>query len=88
MFNLANYTIFIPRVASACVKIGLDPRAAVMGVLMASCVSIMTPMAAPCQIMIMEPGGYKLKDYLKCGTPLAIIIAIVSIFMLPMMFPF
>ena len=38
--------------------------------------------------MIMEPGGYKLKDYLKCGTPLAIIIAIVSIFMLPMMFPF
>ena len=51
-------------------------------------VSIMTPMAAPCQIMIMEPGGYKLKDYLKCGTPLAIIIAIVSIFMLPMMFPF
>ena len=88
MSNLATYTIFIPLVASACVKIGLDPRAAVMGVLMASCVSIMTPMAAPCQIMIMEPGGYKLKDYLKCGTPLAIIIAIVSIFMLPMMFPF
>ena len=48
----------------------------------------MTPMAAPCQIMIMEPGGYKLKDYLKCGTPLAIVIAIMSIFLLPVMFPF
>ena len=88
MSNLATYTIFSPLVASACVKIGIDPRAAVMGVLTASCVSIMTPMAAPCQIMIMEPGGYKLKDYLKCGTPLAIVIAIMSIFLLPVMFPF
>ena len=88
MSNLATYTIFIPLVASACVKIGIDPRAAVMGVLTASCVSIMTPMAAPCPILIMEPGGYKLKDYLKCGTPLAIVIAIMSIFLLPVMFPF
>lgn len=88
MSNLATYTIFIPLVASACVKIGVDPRAAVMGVLIASCVSIMTPMAAPCQIMIMEPGGYTIKDYLKCGTPLAIVIAVMSIFLLPLMFPF
>ena len=57
-------------------KIGIDPRAAVVGVLTASCISIMTPMAAPCQIMIIEPGGYTLKDYLKCGTPLAVILAI------------
>ena len=88
MSNLATYTIFIPLVASACVKIGVDPRAAVMGVLIASCVSIMTPMAATCQIMIMEPGGYTIKDYLKCGTPLAIVIAVMSIFLLPVMFPF
>lgn len=88
MSNLATVTIFIPLVAAACVKIGVDPRAAVMGVLIASCTSILTPMAAPCQIMIMGPGGYKLKDYLKCGTPLAVIITIVCIFTLPMMFPF
>ena len=46
-------------------------RAAVMGVLTASCVSIMTPIAAPCQIMIMEPGGYKLKDYVTYSHHLA-----------------
>ena len=74
-------------VTSACIKIGVDPRAAVVGVLTASCISIMTPMAAPCQIMIIEPGGYKLKDYLKCGTPLAIILAIMTIFLMPLMFP-
>ena len=88
MSNLATVTIFIPLVAAACVKIGVDPRAAVMGVLIASCTSILTPMAAPCQIMIMGPGGYSLKDYLKCGTPLAVMITIVCIFTLPIMFPF
>lgn len=87
MSNLATLTIFIPLVTSACIKIGVDPRAAVVGVLTASCISIMTPMAVPCQIMIIEPGGYKLKDYLKCGTPLAIILAIMTIFLMPLMFP-
>ena len=87
MSNLATLTIFIPLVTSACIKIGVDPRAAVVGVLTASCISIMTPMAAPCQIMIIEPGGYKLKDHLKCGTPLAIILAIMTIFLMPIMFP-
>lgn len=88
MSNLATVTIFIPLVATACVKLGVDPRAAVIGVLTASCTSIMTPMAAPCQIMIMGPGGYGLKDYLKCGTPLVILITIASIIIFPIMFPF
>ena len=88
MSNLATLTIFIPLVTSACLKMGIDPRAAVVGVLTASCISIMTPMAAPCQIMIMEPGGYTFKDYLKCGTPLALILAMMTIFLMPLMFPF
>ena len=88
MSNLATLTIFIPLVTSACIKIGVDPRAAVVGVLTASCISIMTPMAAPCQIMIIEPGGYTLKDYLKCGTPLALILIVVSVFFLPTLYPF
>ena len=86
--NLATLTIFIPLVTSACLKMGIDPRAAVVGVLTASCISIMTPMAAPCQIMIMEPGGYTFKDYLKCGAPLALILAMMTIFLMPLMFPF
>ena len=78
----------IRKVEILVIQIGIDPRAAVVGVLTASCISIMTPMAAPCQIMIIEPGGYTLKDYLKCGTPLAVILAIMTIFLMPLMFPF
>lgn len=88
MSNVACNAIFVPLAATACVQIGADPRAAVMGVLIAGCSSFLTPLAAPCQAMIMEPGGYQLKDYLKGGIPLAVIITIISIFYLPMLYPF
>ena len=59
-------------------SVGVDPPCCVVGVITASCVSIMTPMAAPCQIMIIEPGGYAAKDYLKWLVPLALILIVVS----------
>jgi len=88
MSNTACIAIFVPLVASAAVKIGVDPRAAVMGVVLASCTSILTPMASPTQTIVMEPGGYTIRDYFKCGVPLVFILTIVSIFWLPLIFPF
>lgn len=88
MSNIAAVAVFVPLVASVAVAIGVDPRAAVMGVQIASCTSILTPMSCACQAMIMAPGGYKLKDYLKCGLPLAILILVLSVIYLPIMFPF
>nr|WP_314461390.1 SLC13 family permease [uncultured Clostridium sp.] len=88
MSNLATVAIFIPLASTVAVKIGIDPRAAVMASLIAGCASFLTPMAAPCQAMIMGPGGYKLKDYLKSGLPLIIMIVVVTVFYLPLIFPF
>jgi len=59
-----------------------------MGVVLASCTSILTPMASPTQTIVMEPGGYTIRDYFKCGVPLVFILTIVSIFWLPLIFPF
>ncbi len=88
MSNLATVMIFVPLVSVAGVKLGIDPRALVMGVIIASSTSILTPMAAPAQTIIMAPGGYELKHYLKAGLPLVIILTIVAIISLPLMFPF
>ena len=53
-----------------------------------STTSILTPMAAAAQAMIMAPGGYTMKDYLKCGLPLVIVNSLICIFGLPMLYPF
>ena len=38
--------------------------------------------------MIIEPGGYTLKDYLKCGTRWRSSLIVVSVFFLPTLYPF
>ncbi len=88
MSNLATIMIFVPLVSAAGAKIGVDPRALVMGVMIAGCTSILTPMASPAQTIIMGPGNYQLKDYLKAGLPLTIAVTIIAIFFLPAIFPF
>jgi len=88
MSNIAAVAVFVPLVTSVAVSIGIDPRAGVMAVLIASTTSILTPMAAAAQAMIMAPGGYSMKHYLKCGLPLVLIIIVVCIIILPILFPF
>lgn len=88
MSNVACIAIFVPLASTVCVKLNADPRAAVMGVLIAGCLSVLSPIAAPCQAMIMEPGGYTMKDYFKCGLPIVLIISVIIIFYLPTLYPF
>lgn len=88
MSNIAAVAVFVPLVCSVAVSIGIDPHAGVMAVLIASCTSILTPMAAAAQAMILAPGGYSMKDYLKCGFPLVLINTVVCIVVLPILFPF
>lgn len=87
MSNLATVAIFVPLVASTALKMGFDPRAAVLAVVTASCCSFLTPLASPPQAMIMEPGGYKLLDYLKAGWPLALIFIILGTFWCQIIYP-
>ena len=80
--------VFSGIVAMVCVQLGMDPRAAVMGVQIAGCASILTPMASPVQAMIAIPGKYTIKDFVKAGLPVCIISIVVATFFLPMLFPF
>lgn len=80
--------VFAGIVAMVCVQLGMDPRAAVMGIQIAGCASILTPMASPVQAMIVAPGKYEIKDFLKCGLPLCILELIIATVLMPVLFPF
>ena len=87
MSNIATIAIFVPLVTSAALKLGFDPRAAVLAVVTAGCCSFLTPLASPPQTMIMQVGGYKLWDYLKAGLPLAVIMMLMGSFIFQMIYP-
>jgi di/tricarboxylate transporter len=87
MSDLGTIAIFVPLASAVAVKIGIDPRAAVMATIIAGCINTLTPMANPAQSMIVGPGGYKMKDYMKCGLPITILSVIVAVIYLPTIFP-
>lgn len=63
---------------------GVDPRAMVMGVAMATSMAFITPLGHPVNILVMSPGGYGFWDYMKMGLPLTIILFFVVMIFLPL----
>ncbi len=66
----------------------VDPRSFAMGVAIATSMAFMTPLGHPVNILVMGPGGYKFRDYLKIGVPLSLLLFIVVISLLPVFWPF
>src|SRR5687768_14595531 len=63
---------------------GINPRALTMGVALATSMAFITPLGHPVNILVMSPGGYKFRDYMKIGLPLAIILFVAVMIILPL----
>lgn len=60
----------------------------VIVIMVAASASFATPMGYQTNLMVQGPGGYHFKDYVKMGGPLTVIIGIVSIIIIPIVWPF
>ena len=54
----------------------------------AASASFITPVGYQTNLMVFGPGGYRYSDYIKVGLPLGLILWIVSVIMIPMIWPF
>ena len=68
--NTATALIVIPIAVSSAVELGVSPRPVLMAVNVAAAAALLTPVATPANLMVMEPGGYRFGDYWKLGLPL------------------
>lgn len=85
--SLPTVTILIPLITLACVKMGLDPRGAVLAVTCAAGGGFLVPIGSPMLAYVMEPGGYTIKSYLKAGWPLALMLMILGCIVPQLMYP-
>ena len=63
---------------------GIDPRAMIMGVAMATSMAFITPLSHAVNVLVMSPGGYSFRDYFKVGLPLTVILFFVVMIFLPL----
>ena len=69
--------LFTPIGLSLALQIGLDPRIFAVTVVFAANFAFATPFAYQTSLLVMGPGSYQFKDFLKVGSPVVIIIWIV-----------
>lgn len=67
---------------------GVSPRPFIMAVTMAASLSFVSPIGYQTNLMVMGPGGYRPRDYLRAGLPLSILVSIVALILIPLIWPF
>jgi di/tricarboxylate transporter len=79
--------LMAPIAIQTAVDLGLSPYAVMIAVAVATSSSFMSPVGHPANVLIMGPGGYRFKDYLKVGLPLTAVILAVTLLVLPIFWP-
>jgi di/tricarboxylate transporter len=76
-----------PVVLQAAHELALSPHTLMMAVGLAASAAFMTPFSHKANLLVMGPGGYKVMDYLRVGTPLTIVLLVLLVLLAPVFFP-
>ncbi|WP_251421751.1 SLC13 family permease [Veillonella agrestimuris] len=88
MSNTADVALLAPIGLTLASTLGYDPRAILVAIVISSSLAYATPIGMPANTMVYNVAGYSFKDFVKAGVPLIIVSAIVSLILLPILFPF
>ena len=88
MSNTASAALLCPIGISIAQSIGAHPQAVLMAIAVAASCAFATPVGTPPNTLVLGPGGYHFMDYVKCGIPLILVCFIVSLIIIPLVWPF
>jgi di/tricarboxylate transporter len=86
--NMATALIVIPIALQAAKDVDVSARPVLMCVVVSAAAALLTPVATPANLMVMEPGGYRFSDYWKLGLPLLALYGIVAVLLVPVFWSF
>ena len=87
MSNQAAALVVLPVAVKAAVALGYNPRTFIVGITYAASFSFITPLEPAC-VLVYTPGHYRFMDFVKVGTILTVIVFVVSIYLVPVFWPF
>ena len=88
MSNTACTALLAPIGISIAQSMGASPHAVLMAIAVAASCAFATPVGTPPNTLVLGPGGYKFMDYVKAGTGLVVVCFIVSLIVIPLVWPF
>ena len=86
--NNAAAIIMFPIAVSAANNLDVNITPFAVAVMIAASASFITPIGYQTNLMVFGPGGYRFIDYIKLGLPLSIIVAVIALWIIPIIWPF
>ena len=86
--NNAAAVLIFPIAISLATSFGVNYMPFVITIIMAASASFSTPIGYQTNLMVYGPGGYKFTDFTKIGLPLNLMVAGITIFLVPKIWVF
>ena len=85
--NNAAAALSFPLALAVAEKLGVDPMPFFICICIAASAAFSTPIGYQTNLLVQGIGGYRFTDYTKVGLPLNIIVFIISVFVIPIIWP-
>lgn len=85
--NNAVAVLMAPIAAGVAMQLGLDPRPFVVAVMFSASASFATPIGYQTNTLVFSAGGYRFLDFMRIGVPMNIIIGMVTVLVIPLIWP-
>ncbi len=86
--NNAAAALAFPIALAVAQRLGVDPTPFFVVICMAASASFSTPIGYQTNLIVQGVGGYKFTDFVRVGLPLNIIVFLLSVFLVPVFWPF
>ncbi len=85
--NNAAAVLMFPIAMETTRRLGIDSTGFMVAICIAASAGFATPFGYQTNLMVYGPGGYRFSDYLKVGIPLDLIFLVVSLVLIPIVWP-
>lgn len=86
--NIAAAVLLFPVIESTANQLGVSVLPFAVTLMVAASVSLATPIGYQTNLMVYGPGNYRYMDFLKMGGPLTIMIGLLTVILVPFIWPF
>jgi di/tricarboxylate transporter len=87
MSDAATTALFAPVAVILAQALGQPPEPYVVTVAMAAVASFLTPIGHHGNLLVYGPGGYQFTDFVRVGAPLTILVALIVMWLAPLLWP-
>jgi len=85
--NTATAVLMAPVAIATAQALDASPLPFAMTVALAASAAFMTPISSPVNTLVLGPGQYRFGDFVRIGVPFTLLVMIVSVGLVPLIFP-